>query len=161
VRESIPLFSIRQSCVQDILALDRLSLDDISPFSRKKLSQPSLPSLGTLTEDCPMDTAAAEQMVVTGTLGEDVTGTVLNERSVTSPTLPASGVRVGSSGAAPRSTLRAAASARTPAAITPAVANRSKFGGASTATNAALSSMRPLNLDPSSTPLSQQVRYPC
>lgn len=38
VRDSIPLFGVQQSIsVNDSIALDRLSLDDIAPFSRKKV----------------------------------------------------------------------------------------------------------------------------
>ena len=39
VRDSIPLFGVQQSVsVNDSVALDRLSLDDIAPYSRKKVT---------------------------------------------------------------------------------------------------------------------------
>lgn len=151
------------------MALDRLSLDDIAPFSRKKLSQPSQPTLGTLTEDCPMDAAAATpgpaDPMVLSSPGEAMPGHFIaqpqNER-VTSPTTThpsvIGGIRAGGGIAAPRSALRAPA-ARTPsapsAATTPGAAARGKIGGSS-----ALGATKPLTLDPSSTPLSQQVRRP-
>ena len=40
VRDSIPLFGVQQSIsINDSVALDRLSLDDIAPFSRKKVAR--------------------------------------------------------------------------------------------------------------------------
>ncbi|GAX80587.1 hypothetical protein CEUSTIGMA_g8024.t1 [Chlamydomonas eustigma] len=163
---------IRQSFIgQDSLSLDRLSLDDIAPFSRKKQQQQ--PVLSTLLED--PDSA----ILVSGAASpEEAAGNQAPQQQqqpyAFSPLpgpfappaarAPAASVTPGgaingraiAAKAAAASALKSASSSHTPA--TGAGAARGRFGGPSpvpTSMGSKLSSA--LHRDPAGTPLSQQV----
>ena len=179
VRESMPLFSIRQSFmggVQDSLALDRQSLDDIAPYSSSRKQRSS-------TASFPVGAAAAAHVGVLGTLDEHPVGGAVDgsgsppaatatamdedEEPLAAAATPAAAAAVAVAArpvvpapmATPRSIRAGASAAAAGSALRGKIGGSAHPSAAGPSKVAAVSAIKaPLLHDAASTPLSQQVR---